>query len=93
MSRRRIVIVMSATPPPDHGHLVHALRSATDNIEQQLAQSSVLKPGEVAIITYVALHQPATIPEVAAGVGHGYRWAQDVLADQGSSLVGGGQRT
>jgi predicted transcriptional regulator len=72
---------MSDTPPPDHGHLVHALRAAAHNVEQQLTHSSGLKPGEVAIITYVALRQPATIPDVAAGVGHGYRWAQDVLAD------------
>jgi len=57
------------------------LRSHGPAIEQQLAKSSGLKPGEVAVITYVALHQPATIPDVASGVGHGYRWAQDVLAD------------
>jgi len=72
---------MSDTPPPDYGHIVHALRAAADNVEQQVARSSGLNPGEVAIVTYLTLHQPATIPEVAAGVGHGYRWAQDVLAD------------
>ena len=56
------------------------LRSHGPAIEQQLAKSSGLKPGEVAVITYVALHQPATIPDVASGVGYGYRWAQDFLA-------------
>ena len=73
--------VMSDTPPPDYGHIVHALRAAADNVEQQVARSSGLNPGEVAIVTYLTFHQPATIPDVASGVDHGYRWAQDVLAD------------
>jgi hypothetical protein len=81
MSRRRIVIVMSATPPPDHGHLVLALRAAADNVEQQLAQATGLLRSQVAVVLFLGIHQPATIPDVAAGVGHGYRRTQDVLAD------------
>ena len=30
---------------------------------------------------HLDLHQPTTIPDVAAGVGRGYRWAKAFLAD------------
>jgi DNA-binding MarR family transcriptional regulator len=72
---------MADTPPPDQGHIVQALRTAADNVEQRLAQSSGLEPGQVTILMHLALHEPATIPDVATGVGHGYRWALAVLAD------------
>jgi hypothetical protein len=72
---------MADTPPPHHAGLVHALKVAADNVEQHLARSSGLEVGQVAILVYLDLHQPATIPDVAAGVGRGYRWAQAVLAD------------
>jgi len=77
----RIVSVMADTPPPDHAGFVHALKVAADNVEQHLARSSGLEVGQVAILVYLDLHQPATIPDVAAGVGRGYRWAQAILAD------------
>lgn len=67
---------MAVTPPPDHGYLVQALRAAADVVDQQLARSSGLDPGQVAILMHLAVHQPATIPDVATGVGHGYHWAQ-----------------
>jgi hypothetical protein len=78
---RPIVYVMSDTPPPVPGHIVHALRKAADAVEQQLARTTGLSAGEVAVVSYLAVDQPATIPSVAAGVGHGYRGAQDTLAD------------
>ncbi|HEY5473620.1 MAG TPA: hypothetical protein VIK32_10565, partial [Candidatus Limnocylindrales bacterium] len=54
---------------------------AADNVEQHLARSSGLEVGHVAILMHLDLHQPATIPDVAVGVGRGYRWAQALLAD------------
>jgi hypothetical protein len=60
---------------------VQGLRWAADNVEQHLARSSGLEAGQVAILMHLDLHQPATIPDVAAGVGHGYRWAQAFLSD------------
>jgi len=78
---RPIVYVMSDTPPPVPGHIVHTLRKAADAVEQQLARTTGLSAGEVAVVSYLAVDQPATIPSVAAGVGHGYRWVQDTLAD------------
>lgn len=72
---------MSDNPPPVPGHIAHALRKAADAVEQQLAQTTGLSAGEVAVVSYLAAAQPATIPGVAAGVGHGYHWAKDTLAD------------
>ena len=72
---------MSDTPPPVPCHIVHALRKAAEAVEQQLARTTGLSAGEVAVVSYLAVDQPATIPSVAAGVGHGYRWVQDTLAD------------
>ena len=72
---------MPDTPGHDPGQVVHALRTAANTVEQNLAQATGLPRGHVAVISYLAIKQPATIPDVAAGVGRGYRWAQDVLAD------------
>ena len=72
---------MADAPSPDQGHIVQGLRWAADNVEQHLARSSGLEVGQVAILMHLDLHQPATIPDVAAGVGHGYRWAQAFLLD------------
>jgi len=72
---------MDDSPPPHHAGLVHALKVAADNVEQQFARSSGLEVGQVVILMYVDLHQPATIPDVAAGVGRGYCWAKAILAD------------
>jgi hypothetical protein len=72
---------MADAPSPDQGHIVQGLRWAADNVEQHLARSSGLEVGKVAILMHLDLHQPATIPDVAAGVGRGYRWAQAFLVD------------
>ena len=72
---------MADAPSPDQGHIVQGLRWAADNVEQHLARSSGLEVGQVAILMHLDLHQPATIPDVAAGVGRGYRWAQAFLVD------------
>jgi hypothetical protein len=78
-TRLRIVSVMEDPLQPNHGHIIQALRMATECVEQELAGSSGLEVGQVAILMHLSLHQPATIPDVAAGVGHGYRWAQGHL--------------
>lgn len=79
---------MSDVQPPVPGLIVHALRMAADAVEQQLARTTGLSVGEVAVVSLLAVDQPATIPSVAAGVGHGYRWAQETLADlRGAGLV------
>lgn len=78
---RRIVLVMAETPPPDRLHIAQALRMAADNVEHELARASGLDTSQLAILILLDLRQPATIPDVAAGVGHGYRWARAVLED------------
>ena len=60
---------MAEIPSPDQGHIVQGLRRAADNVEQHLARWSGLEVGQVAILMHLDLHQPATIPDVAVGVG------------------------
>lgn len=76
-----MVSVMAGTEHPADGHIIAAFRRAADNVEQHLAKEAGLQPSQVAVLMHVALHQPATIPAVAAGIGHGYRWAMADLAD------------
>jgi hypothetical protein len=70
-ARVRIVSIMADTPSPDQGHIVQGLRWAADNVERHLARSSGLEVGQVAILMHLDLHQPATIPDVAAAVDRG----------------------
>gem|GEM_PF-2594129 len=49
-------------------------------MERRLSRSSGLDPGRLSILLHLRVHQPATIPDVATGVGHGYHWAQAGLA-------------
>jgi hypothetical protein len=56
---------MADTPPPDHAGFVHALKVAADNVGQHLARSSGLEVGQVAILVYLDLHQPATLPPMS----------------------------
>lgn len=72
---------MADVPRPDPSQVVLSLRTAANNVEQHLAQATGLPRGHVAVILYLAVQQPATIPDVAAGVGRGYHWALDVLGD------------
>ncbi len=49
-------------------------------LEQRLAVASGLTPNGIAIVLCLVEHQPASIPDVAAGAGRQYSWAKSGLA-------------
>lgn len=67
--------------PPAKDNVLHALNRAADTVTQQLADSAGRTTTEVEVVAYLLTQEPATIPEVAEGIGHGYRKARDLLAD------------
>ena len=83
----RMVSSWPAWEHPAAQHIVAALRKAAYNVEQHLAKESGLRPSQVAVLMHVALHQPATIPDVAAGIRHGYRAMADLADLRRAGLV------